>query len=331
MPRGDRARRAFEGQTLNVYNWSNYIAPGLISEFEALTGARVQYDNYSTDAELEARMTVGDIGYDVIFPSDRTIVPLIKKELLAEIDRSLLTRLNNLDALFLNPPYDPGNRFSVPYFWGTMAVGVRQDIVGRTVADFGPLFDKKHAGRITMLDDAENVVAMAMLHLGYPMNSTDEAHLANVRKLLVEQKPLVQAYTSDSYKEKLIKGDAWVALGWSGDLLQAQQENPNIRVFIPESGTMVFTDNIAIPKSAKNPRLAHEFINFLLDADVAARNATFVRGGTPNVAAKSKLSPRLVGDALVYPSKSVLDKCQWLLYRDNAVTKVEEVWREVQQ
>jgi spermidine/putrescine-binding protein len=321
----------FAAQRLNVFNWSDYIDPDLIPEFERRTGATVQYDNYSSESELETKLLAGGSGYDVIFPSDRSMAPLVTKGLLDEVDKSLLPNWINLDPKFLGAPYDPDNRYSVPYFWGTVAVGIRTDHVAQPVKGFEVLFDERYKGRITMLDDAENVVATVLLHLGYPMNSTDDAHLSEVKKLLVQQHPLVQSYTSDAFKEKLIKDEAWVVLGWSGDILQAAEENENIRAIVPESGTMIWVDAMAIPKDAKNKRLAHAFINFLLDAEIAGRNANFVHYASPNMAARAHMDNDLLEDEAVYPPQEVLDRCQWLKDKGADIRKIERVWQEVRK
>ena len=313
---------------LNVFNWSDYIDKDVLKEFAQRHGCRVQYDNYASDNELETKLQTGG-GYDVVFPSDRSMVPLLKQGRLLELQNDKLPNLKHLDPQFLNPPFDRGNKFSVPYFWGTVAVGIRADHVKEPVKGFEVLFDERYRGRITMLDDAEHVVAVALLHLGRQMNSTDDADLAQVKELLLKQKPLVQAYLSDGIKEKLVKGEAWVALDWSGDILQARREEANIRLVVPEAGTMVWTDSAAIPKDAKNVELAHAFINFLLDPDVAARNANFVRYPSPNRSARAKVSPDLLNDPSVYLPQALLDRCQRLLDRGPAVEKVRRLWADV--
>ena len=319
------------GPQLNVFNWSDYIAPDLVAEFEKQSGARVVYDNYASDAELETKLITGGGAYDVIFPSDRTMAAFVAKDLLAEIDKTRLSNLTHIDAKFLTPPFDPKNRFSVPYFWGTLAVGIRGDHVTDSIKGFEPLFDERYRGKITMLDDAENVVAAMLMHLGLPLNSTEDADLGMVKELLVKQRPLVGAYTSDSYKEKLISGEAWVSLGWSGDLRQATDENRQVRTVVPESGTLIWLDNMAIPLGAKNLSLAHDFMNFLLDPAVAARNAAHVHFATPNRTALAQLPAELRADPAIYPPPEVLARCEWLEHRGAAVAKIEQLWREVRQ
>ncbi len=325
------AGKPFSGQTLNVFNWSDYIDPELIPEFERRTGARVQYDNYASESELESKLLSGGGGYDVVFPSDRSLAPLIRKGLLEELDHARLTNWKNLDPRYLDPAHDPGNKHSVPYFWGTIAVGVRTDHVAEAVKGFDVLFDERYKGRITMLDDPENVVAVSMLHLGLPMNSTEDADLAKVADLLKAQAPLVQAWTSDMFKEKLIKGEAWVSLGWSGDILQAREADKNVMAIVPESGTLLWVDSVAIPKDVKNRDLAYAFIDFLLELEIAARNANAVKYASPNAAARAKIDPAMLADPAVYPPDEVLKRCQWLQDRGPAIRKIERVWADVRK
>jgi spermidine/putrescine transport system substrate-binding protein len=161
------------------------------------------------------------------------------------------------------------------------------------------------------------------------MNSLDDIHLAEVKQLLLKQRPLIQAYTSDDYKERLIKGDTWVALGWSGDILQARKEQSNVKAIIPESGTMLWIDAMAIPKGARQTELAHRFIDFLSDPEIAAKNANFVRYASPNLTAKAKLDADLLNDPAVYPSAEILSRCEWLLDRGEGIRKIEKLWNEV--
>jgi spermidine/putrescine transport system substrate-binding protein len=274
-------------------------------------------------------MLTGGGGYDVVFPSDRSMPPLVNKGKLAPLDKQLLPNLKHIEPKFLDARFDRGNRFSVPYFWGTVAVGIRTDHVTGPVQGFEVLFDPRYKGRITMLDDPENVVAIVLLYLGLPMNSTEDAHLAKVKEVLTRQRPLVQAYTSDTFKEKLISGEAWVVLGWSGDILQASKEQDKVRAIVPATGTMIWADSMAIPIDARNPRLAHDFINYLLEPEIAARNANFVQYATPNAAARKLVNKTLLADPTVYPPPQVLERCQWLLDRGPDIAKIEQLWQEV--
>jgi spermidine/putrescine transport system substrate-binding protein len=323
------------GRTLKVFNWSDYIDPDVIAWFENRNECRVLYDNYSSDAELETRLATGGGAYDVVFPSDRAMPALHAKGLLREIDLTQLTNVRHLDAKFLRPPFDANNEFSVPYFWGTVAVGVRTDRVTKTVSGFEALFDAAYRGRITMLDDLENVVAAVLAHLGLPMNSVAPADLAQVKQLLVAQRPLVQAYTSDSYKERLISGDAWISLGWSGDLMQAAdaaaENGDEVRVVVPAGGTMIWLDSMAVPRAASEVELAHQFIDYLLEPEVAARNAQHVHYATPNRTALAMLPAEIRQDESVYPPPATLDRCAWLENRGERIEKIEAIWREVRQ
>ncbi|HEY2838000.1 MAG TPA: spermidine/putrescine ABC transporter substrate-binding protein [Pirellulales bacterium] len=318
-------------RVLRVFNWSDYIHEDVIPEFEQRRQCSVVYDNYSSDAELETRLATGGGGYDVVFPSDRAMAALLAKDLLSPIDMARLANFRHLDAKFLSPPFDRGNHYSVPYFWGTVAVGLRTDKVTDTVHSFEPLFDPRYRGRITMLDDLENAVAAVLLHLGLPLNSVEPGDLAQAQRLLLAQKALLQAYTSDAYKERLYAGDAWVSLGWSGDLLQAARLEPRVplRVVVPKTGTMIWLDSMAIPRRAPNVELAHAFIDYLLEPPVALRNATAVQYATPNVAAQSLLPAAQREDESVYPPAATLDRCAWLENRGTDIEKIEAIWRQV--
>jgi spermidine/putrescine transport system substrate-binding protein len=325
-----------DGKRLNVFNWSDYIHEDAIGQFEEQTGATVVYDNYASDSELETRLATGAGNYDVVFPSDRAMVALLAKDLLMPIERQRLTNFGNLDGEFLGLPFDEGNQFSVPYFWGSMAVGVRSDLCQVAARGLEVLFDAKLRRRITMLDDMENVVAAALSHLGYPLNSVESGHLQEAQRLLLAQKPLVQAYTSDSYRERLISGDAWAALGWSGDLLQADaelqklgRESARVRVIVPPTGTMLWIDSMVIPRRAQNVELSHAFINHLLDSRVAAMNAAKVSYATPNKAARALLPAEMLADESIYPPAEVVKRCTWLKNRGAEIEKVERVWRVV--
>jgi spermidine/putrescine-binding protein len=320
---------------LKIFNWSDYIDENLIAEFEQQMGCTIVYDNYSSDSELETRLATGAGSYDLVFPSDRALAALLAKGLLQPIDRSRLPNVRHLDPKFLGRPFDPENRFSVPYFVGTLAVGFRTDFVTTASPGLEPLFDAANRGRITMLDDMENVVAAALCHLGLPLNSVDSAHLEAAQRLLVQQKPLVQAYTSDSYRERLISGEAWASLGWSGDLLQADNElvqsgrKARVSVILPPQGTMLWMDSMVIPTRAERVDLAHAFINFLLDPRVAAANAQKVNYATPNASARALLPPAMLANVSIYPPDDLINRCTWLEDRGQKIEKVEKVWRAV--
>ncbi len=336
-----KVRREHAGGTpsLKVFNWSDYIDDQVIADFETEHGCQIVYDNYSSDAELETRLATGaGSSYDVVFPSDRAAMPLIAKGIFQPLDRDRLPNIRHLDRAFLGQPFDPQNTYSMPYFWGTLAVGLRQDKLRNTKPGLAPLFDPANRGRITMLDDMENVIAAVLGHLGFPLNSVEPAHLSAAQQLLLDQKPFVQAYTSDAYRERLITGQAWAALGWSGDLLQADIElermgnrAARVEVVIPPGGTMLWIDSLMIPQAARNIELAHAFINYLLDPKVAVRNALKVNYASPNAAARELLPPEMLADQRIYPPAELLARCTMLEDRGSKIENIERVWRVVRQ
>jgi spermidine/putrescine transport system substrate-binding protein len=330
---GGCGSRASNDRVLKVFNWSDYIDPEVIEQFQEAHTCRVVYDNFSSDSELEARLATGGGAYDVVFPSDRAMHSLLAKDLLQPLQMDRLKNVANLDPAYLKLSFDAENKFSLPYFWGTVAVGVRTDFVPAKVTGFGALFNPLYQGRITMLDDLENVVGIVLMMLKRPLNSVDPQDLEDVKDKLLSQRPLVQAYTSDSYRERLISGDAWISLGWSGDLLQAAdiatEQGHTVNVVVPVTGTLKWLDSMAIPRRATDVELAHRFIDHLLDASVAARNAKHVHYATPNLAAFAKLTPEMAADQRIYPPPATLTKCQWLIDRGEQIALIEAVWREV--
>jgi spermidine/putrescine transport system substrate-binding protein len=330
------SKSGVSGQKLFVFNWSDYIDDAVIAEFESEHGCTVVYDNYASDAELETRLATGaGSSYDLVFPSDRAAAALLGKHLFQPLDRDRLPNVVHLEPAFLNLPFDKRNAYSVPYFWGTLALGLRTDQIAGRASDLAPLFDRANRGRITMLDDMENVVAAALGHLGLPLNSVEPAHLEAAERLLLEQKPLVQAYTSDAYRERLITGQAWASLGWSGDLLQAADAleqstgRSAIDVIIPAGGTMLWVDSMMIPREARNVELAHAFINRLLDPAVAVQNALKVNYATPNRTARERLPAETLADARIYPPPETLARCTWLEDRGEHIERIEKVWRTI--
>src|SRR5690606_2563685 len=191
-------------QVLNIYNWSDYIDPSVIADFEKEYGIRVIYNVFSNNEELHARLKAGASGYDVIFPSDYMVEVLIEEDLLQPIPHEAIPNLVHIDERFLNPPFDPGNQYSVPYFWGTTGIGVNTRYVKEPVTSWDILWDPKYRGRIAMLNDAREVFAVALKRLGKSINERDIESLEAAKELLIEQKPLVLVYDSDNTQNLLL-------------------------------------------------------------------------------------------------------------------------------
>jgi spermidine/putrescine transport system permease protein len=323
-------RPAVEGdKVLNLFIWSNYIAPETVAKFERRYGAKVNVDLYDSNEALLAKLQAGNAGYDVICPSDYSVQVLIAQGLLRPLDRSALPHLVNVDPMFLDRGYDAGNRYSAPYFWGTTGIAYDRTKVAAPVDSWTALWDPRYRGRILMLDDAREAFMAALKALGYSLNTTDRARLHAARDLLMRQKPLVRAYNSTNFEDVLLSGDVWLAQGWNGQFAKAMEQNPDIVYVIPKEGATVFIDNLAIPADARNPGLAHAFIDFTLEPDIAAEICETMKYSSPNRAAWPRLSASTRRNAAIFPAQDVLGRLELIEDLGDTTVLYDELWTEV--
>ena len=298
--------------TLKVYNWGEYIAPGLLEQFEEETGIHVEYDTYNDNESLYAKVkNLGSDSYDVIVPSDYMVKKMIDEDMLAPIDYNNIPNIKNLDPAFTNLSYDPEGAYSVPYLWGTVGILYDIDQTGRELTSMKDMFDPAFARKVCMLDSIRDTIGMTLKMQGSSMNDTDPAHLAEVRDILLEQKPNVLAYGTDELTAKVMGGTAAMAMVYSGEGIRAIEEQPeNMRFVIPKEGSNLAVDAFVILKTTKNKEAAEKFINFMLDADVALKNAEETGYSTTNAAAKELLDDKIKNDPGRYPPQDVLDRCE---------------------
>jgi spermidine/putrescine transport system permease protein len=317
-----------DGRVLNLYIWSNYIGPETLRKFEERTGARVNVDVYDSIEALAAKMQSGNVDYDVICPTNYTVEVLAKQDLLLPLDRSALPHLQNADPHFLDQAFDPGNRVSVPYFWGTAGIAYRKSKVG-AVDSWSALFDPRFKGRILMLDDARETLGAALKWKGGSYNTTDPARLRDAQRLLLQQKPLVRTYNSSNFEDVLLSGEVWLAQGWNGQFARAIEQDPDIEYVIPREGSSVFLDSLAIPLHAPHPELAHQFLDFTLEADVAAEICRTMKYSSPNRAALALLPASIQGNHAIFPPPDVLARTELINDMGAATVLYDRLWTEV--
>lgn len=316
-------------KTLNVYNWSNYIDKSVISQFEEEFNVKVNYDTYGSNEELLAKLMTGVSGYDIIVPSDYMIEIMIAEGLLAPLDHNNIPNLKNIDPRFLNLPFDPGNRYSIPYMWGTVGIGVNTAHVTEEIDSWEALFDPKYQGRIVMLNDMRETFGVALKLLGYSLNTTDPAELEAAKAKLLRQKPIVKAYESENIKNFLVSGEAWLVHAWPGDVLMAAEENPDIVYVLPKEGGTIWADNLAIPVKAPNKATAELFINFLLRPEISARLTEAIYYGNPNKEAWPLLSQEILEEPAVFPPDEALANSEWIQDVGEATTLYDRLWTEI--
>ncbi len=314
---------------LYVINWSYYVAENTIPDFEKEFGVKVVYDNYSSNEELLAKLQTGATGYDLIFPSDYMVGIMREEGLIEKLNLENVPNFKNMDEKFRNLPFDPGNAYSIPYLWGTTGIGFNTDKVAEEVESWEILWDEKYKGRISMLDDMRGLANPALKRLGYSINTTDPEKIKEAKGLLIKQKPLVKVYTSETYIEFLKSGDIWLSQGYSGDVFQVMKENKAMRYVIPREGSDIWVDNMCIPKGARNKYTAEVFINYLLRPEVSAGISNFTWYANPNLASHQFIKPEILNNPSIYPSKEVLDKCEFQKDVGDATELYEELFNEV--
>jgi len=316
---------------LHIYNWSEYIDPEVYTAFEAEYGVKVIEDTFSSNEELLAKIQAGAAGYDIIVPSDYMVEIMIGEELLTEINPDNIPNISNLSELFQSPPYDPDLTFCVPYQWGTTGIGYNSDEVepDSWAYIFDPAIAGEYAGKITMLNDSRESIGAALKYLGYSLNTTDESQLEEAKELLIAAKPFLFSYDSDQFEDLIAADEVVYGHGWSGDYFAAAEEDERIWYIIPEEGGVVWADNLCIPKTSNNAYTAEVFINYILQAEIAAQITNFTWYGSPVEAANEFIDPEILEEPAIYPPPEVMTRLEWIEDVGEATPIYERVWTEV--
>lgn len=327
---------------LYVYNWGEYIDESVIDEFEEETGIHVTYDLFETNEEMYPVVEAGGVNYDVVCPSDYMIQKMAENGLLSELNYDNIPNVKNIDSQYLEKAegFDPGNKYAVPYTWGTVGILYNTKRVKELGAEpptkWADLWDPAYKGEILMQDSVRDAFMVALKSLGYSMNSSDEGELKEARDLLIAQKPLVQAYVIDQVRDKMIGGEAAVGVIYSGEMLFIQEEvakqnlDYSLEYVIPEEGTNIWIDAWVIPKNAKNKENAEKWINFLCRPDIAKKNFEYITYATPNREARKLLEPEVRDNKALFPDTDKLNNSEVFQYLGDAVDMIyNTLWKEV--
>lgn len=297
---------------VNVYNWGEYIDESIFSDFEKETGIRVNYTTFSSNETMYSVLKTGGSNYDVIIPSDYMISRLIDEGMLEKLNFENIPNYGLIDDKYKNLDFDPTGEYSVAYMSGVVGLIWNAAMIGEDITSWSALFDEKYAGQILMFDNPRDALGIALLYLGYSVNTTDEAELNAAYELLQQQKPLVQAYVMDQIFDKLEGGEAAIGPYYAGDYLSMAENNPDLRFTVPEEGSNQFVDAMCVPKGAVNKENAELFINFMCSTDIAERNADWVWYTTPNKEVASEFGSTLDTEtaAVMFPSDDILSRCE---------------------
>lgn len=324
----------YPGGKVYVFNWGEYIDKDTISMFEEETGIQVIYEEYDTNETMYPKIEAGASNYDVVCPSDYMIQKMIANDMLAELNWDNLPNAQaNIGAQYYeqSTAFDPGNKYSVPYCWGTVGILYNTAMVDEPVTSWSILWDEKYADSILMQDSVRDLFMVGLKELGYSMNSTDEAELQAAKELLIEQKPLVQAYVIDQVRDKMIGDEAALGVIYSGEAIYTQRENPNLAYAIPEEGTNVWIDSWCIIKDAENKENAEKFIDFMCRPEIALMNFDFITYSTPNVAARELIEDEDIKNSeIAFPDLSRYNNLETFSYLgEDADTLYNNLWKEI--
>ena len=328
-----------ETVTLNVYNWGQNIADGsddtmdIIAEFEArYPHIKVNYSTYDSNEALYTKLSNGGITVDVIIPSDYMIARLIHEDMLLELDFDNIPNYANIDDTFKNTAFDPENRYSVPYTWGTVGIIYNTKYVDEAdVTGWELLWNEKYAGKILMFDNSRDAFGIAQYLLGYDVNTTDKEELRACAEKLKEQKPLVQQYVMDQIYSSMENEEAYIGVYYAGDCMMMMESNPDLAFYLPESqGFNLFIDSMCIPTCCQEKEAAELFINFLCDPEISGANMDYICYASPISAAKEFMDPYLAESDVVYPSKEVQANGSSYAYLPEEISRyVESLFMEV--
>lgn len=294
-----------------VYNWGEYIDPETITLFEKETGIKVVYDEYETNEIMYPKVEAGATAYDVLCPSDYMIQKLIENDLLQEIDFDHIPNVKNIGQQYFDSSkeFDPENKYSIPYCFGTVGILYNKTMVTEPVDSWSILWDEQYADNILMQDSVRDAFMVALKLKGYSMNTLDETELNEAKQLLIDQKPLVQAYVVDQVRDKMIGDEAAIGVIYSGEAIYTQRENENLEYVIPKEGTNVWIDSWVIPKNAPNKENAEKFIDFMCRDDIALMNFEYITYSTPNDAARELIEDEDIKNSPIafpiYPSTTI--------------------------
>ncbi len=334
--------------TLHIYNWSDYIDPALLADFTKRTGVKVVYDTFDSNEVLETKVLQGDTGYDLVVPSNNNVARYIQAGAIEPLDRARLAGLDKLDATIMAhmAPFDPGAKYTVPYMWGTVGIGYNVDAVakrlpGVKIDSWAIAFDPKSLAKLKdcgvyFLDASEDMFATALNFLGKDPNSKSAADYQAATDLLLAARPYVRKFHSSEYVDALANGDICLAIGYSGDVLQAKaradeaKNGVKIAYAIPKEGGQIWFDVFVTPKGAPNPDAAYKFLNFMLEPATIARASNFTKYANANAAATPLLDAEVRDNPNIYPPPEIAGRLFVTTAKDQALLRdVNRRWTQV--
>ena len=310
---------------LRVYNAAEYMDMATIKDFEREYKIKVVYDEFESNESMYDDLLRNPNAYDVLVPSDYMIDRLIKEGKVEKLDKSRVTNISNVAEEYLNPSYDNGNEYSVPYMVGTVGILYNKKLVKEPVTSWNALWDSKYSGQIWMWDSMRDVIGIALKRLGYSMNTTNDQELQEAKQALIAQAKLLKGYAEEECRDAMIADEGTLALVYAGEAKAAIDQNPNLAYVIPDEGSNKFVDGFVIVKGTANKEAAENFINFMCRSNIAVRNMTETGYTSPIKGAWAEFG----GNKIMFPSEEELNRCEAFLYDATATAKYNKIWSEV--
>lgn len=316
-----------------IYNWGEYIDPEVLDMFEEETGIQVIYEEFETNEIMYPKIQSGAIAYDLVCPSDYMIQKMIQNDLLQPLNFDNIPNAKNIGQVYYEKSrqFDPDNQYSIPYCWGTVGILYNTKMVEEPIDSWTVLWDTQYKDNILMQDSVRDAFAVALKTLGYSLNSTSIHELTQAKDLLVQQKPLVQAYVIDQVRDKMIGNEAAIGVIYSGEAIYTQTENPDLAYVVPKEGSNMWIDSWVMPKNAPNKENAEKFLDFLCSPEIALMNFEYITYSTPNEKARELIEdPAIRNSEIAFPGDSILSHCETFTYLGEDADEVyNQLWREV--
>jgi len=318
-------------EVVNVYNWEDYIDPAVLDQFTQETGITVNMMNFTTNEDMIVKVQNSPSSFDVVFPSDYMIERMITQNMLSPIDFNNVPDFQYIEKSLLNPDYDPTNAYSVPYMWGTVGILYNKTMVTEPVTSWGILFDPKYKDEVFMIDSIRDCLGVALKYLGYSMNTRDPLELNAAKELLIKQKKdgIVKAYQVDETKDKMVAGEAALALVWSGDAQYAIDLNPDLAYAVPNEGSNIWVDGMVIPAAAKNIEKAEKFIDFMCRPDIAKMNCEKIWYSSPNTGAIELMGDSYINNLTMNPTQDIVSRCEFFHDIQDFIQIYNAMWLEI--
>ncbi|WP_424096893.1 ABC transporter substrate-binding protein [Moorena producens] len=317
---------------LFIYTWTNYTDDELLDRFTEITGIKAVVDVFDSNEAMLARLQASGGGaYSIIYPSDYMVRKMVELDLLVKLDFERIIGINRLFSKFLNPIYDPNNLHSIPLSWGTTGLIYNSKKLSKVPEDWSYLWQYKDklSRRMTLLNDVREVMGATLKMLGYSYNSTNPQEIKKAYEMLVELKPSIASFSSDAWRSQILSGDLWLAMCYSSDAVEIMAENSDLQYVLPKSGSSLWIDTLAIPKTAPNLEGAYAWINFMLEADVAAQMCERLSFATPNQKAFKLLSRDIQEDPSLFPEESALERCEGVAPVDEVNEVYDRYWTQL--